>query len=54
MVNYFRTDPTLKAQFDEVHRWTDWRYIGGKADTGIDLVARRVDDGSWTAIQPYS
>ncbi|OFO17068.1 damage-inducible protein [Corynebacterium sp. HMSC22B11] len=51
MVNYFRTDPTLKAQFDEVYRWTDWRYNGGKADTGIDLVARRVDDGSWTAIQ---
>lgn len=51
MVNYFRTDPTLKAQFDEVYRWTDWRYNGGKADTGIDLVARRVDDDSWTAIQ---
>lgn len=51
MVNYFKTDPTLKNQFDEVCRWTDWRYNGGKADTGIDLVARRVDDGSWTAIQ---
>ena len=51
MVNYFRTDPTLKNQFDEVCRWTDWRYNGGKADTGIDLVARRVDDGTWTAIQ---
>ena len=51
MVNYFKTDPTLKNQFDEVCRWTDWRYSGGKADTGIDLVARRVDDGTWTAIQ---
>ena len=51
MVNYFKTDPTLKNQFDEVYRWTDWRYNGGKADTGIDLVARRVDDGTWTAIQ---
>ncbi|WP_237801750.1 DEAD/DEAH box helicase [Corynebacterium accolens] len=51
MVNYFQTDPTLKAQFDEVSRWTDWRYNGGKADTGIDLVARRRDDGTWTAIQ---
>ncbi|MGJ4094868.1 DEAD/DEAH box helicase [Corynebacterium macclintockiae] len=51
MVNYFRTDPTLKAQFDEVYRWADWRYNGGKADTGIDLVARRADDVSWTAIQ---
>ncbi|ALA67504.1 DEAD/DEAH box helicase [Corynebacterium lactis] len=51
MVNYFRTDPTLRAQFDEVYRWSDWRYNGGKPDTGIDLVARRIDDGSWTAIQ---
>ncbi|MCG7233568.1 DEAD/DEAH box helicase [Corynebacterium sp. ACRQM] len=51
MVNYFQTDPTLKAQFDEVSRWIDWRYNGGKADTGIDLVARRRDDGTWTAIQ---
>lgn len=51
MVNYFKTDPTLKAQFDEVYRWTDWRYNGGTADTGIDLVAHRVDDGTWMAIQ---
>ena len=51
MVNYFKTDPTLKAQFDEVTRWVDWRYNGGKADTGIDLVAHRVDDGTWMAIQ---
>lgn len=51
MVNYFQTDPTLKAQFDEVSRWIDWRYNGGMADTGIDLVARRRDDGTWTAIQ---
>ena len=51
MVNYFRTDPTSKAQFDEVYRWADWRYNGGKADTGIDLVAHRIEDDSWTAIQ---
>ena len=51
MVNYFKTDPTLKAQFDEVYRWTDWRYNGGTADTGIDLVAHRVDDDTWMAIQ---
>lgn len=51
MVNYFRTDPTLKNEFDEVARWTDWRYNGGKTDTGIDLVAHRIEDDSWTAIQ---
>lgn len=51
MVNYFRTDPTLKTQFDEVYRWSDWKYNGGAPDTGIDLVARRIDDGTWVAIQ---
>ncbi|MCQ9125287.1 DEAD/DEAH box helicase [Corynebacterium amycolatum] len=51
MVNYFRTDPTLKAQFEEVYRWSDWKYNGGAPDTGIDLVARRIDDGTWVAIQ---
>lgn len=51
MVNFFRTAPTLAEQFDEVCRWKDWRYNGGKADTGIDLVARRADDHRWVAIQ---
>ena len=51
MVNFFKADPTLAAQFDEVYRWDKWRYNGGKTDTGIDLVARRKDDGKWVAIQ---
>lgn len=51
MVNFFRTAPTLASQFDEVYRWGEWRYNGGKADTGIDLVAHRIDDDSWVAIQ---
>ena len=51
MVNFFKTDPVLSQQFDEVHRWDKWRYNGGKTDTGIDLVARRRDDGGWVAIQ---
>lgn len=51
MVNFFKTDPVLSEQFDEVHRWDKWRYNGGKTDTGIDLVARRRDDGGWVAIQ---
>lgn len=32
-------------------RWVDWEYNGNTGDTGIDLVAHRVDDDSWTAIQ---
>lgn len=51
MVNFFKTDPVLSAEFDEVQRWDKWRYNGGKTDTGIDLVARRRDDGLWVAIQ---
>lgn len=51
MVNFFKTDPVLSAEFDEVQRWDKWRYNGGKTDTGIDLVARRRDDGKWVAIQ---
>ena len=50
-MNYFRADPTLANEYDEVCRWADWRYNGGKADTGIDLVAHRVEDDTWTAIQ---
>ena len=51
MVNFIKLDPTLSTEYDEVYRWEDWRYNGGKVDTGIDLVARRRDDGRWTAIQ---
>lgn len=51
MVNFFRTDPVLRGQFDQVMRWEDWQYNGGKSDSGIDLVARRIEDGKWAAIQ---
>lgn len=51
MVNFFRTDPVLRGQFDQVMRWEDWQYNGGKSDSGIDLVARRIEDGRWAAIQ---
>ena len=51
MVNFYRTDPVMKSQFDQVVRWEDWRYNGGKTDSGIDLVARRIEDGKWAAIQ---
>ena len=50
MVNFLKTDPLLSSEYDEVFRWTDWRYANGP-DTGIDLVARRREDHSWTAIQ---
>ncbi|WP_040085390.1 DEAD/DEAH box helicase [Corynebacterium humireducens] len=51
MVNYFRHDPTLSQEYDQVCRWVDWEFNGGQIDTGIDLVARRREDKTWTAIQ---
>ncbi|MCQ9339536.1 DEAD/DEAH box helicase [Corynebacterium phoceense] len=51
MVNFFRNDPTLAQTYEQVERFNDWRYNGGRPDTGIDLVARRREDGRWVAIQ---
>lgn len=51
MVRYFKLHPTLSQEYDRVCRWVDWEYNGNTGDTGIDLVAHRVDDDSWTAIQ---
>jgi len=51
MVDYFRLDPTLAAEYDEVCRWPDWSHREGTHDSGIDLVARRRETGEWTAIQ---
>ena len=41
----------LSQQYDQVCRWIDWPGRDGKADTGIDLVARIRDSGEYTAIQ---
>lgn len=51
MVRYFELDPMLSQQYDAVWRWIDWPGRDGKADTGIDLVARERDTGDLTAIQ---
>lgn len=51
MVAYFRTDPVLTAQYDEVCTWPDWSHNEHTHDSGIDLVARNRETGAWTAIQ---
>ena len=51
MVRYFELDPMLASTYDRVWRWIDWPDRKGKADTGIDLVARARDTGEITAIQ---
>ncbi|AJE33874.1 superfamily II DNA/RNA helicase [Corynebacterium humireducens NBRC 106098 = DSM 45392] len=51
MVNYFKLDPTLAKEYDEVYEWSDWPYNDNLPDTGIDLVARHAESGRWAAIQ---
>lgn len=51
MVSYFRLDPVLSAQYDEVCTWPQWSHNQHTHDTGIDLVARNRETGTWTAIQ---
>ncbi|AIK84046.1 hypothetical protein CGLAR1_01910 [Corynebacterium glutamicum] len=34
MVNFIKQDPTLSQQYNEVYRWGDWKYNGGKVDSG--------------------
>lgn len=48
---FLATDPVYAAQYDEVWLWQDWPDRGGKADTGIDLVARERYTGELCAIQ---
>ncbi|WP_448853206.1 DEAD/DEAH box helicase [Corynebacterium frankenforstense] len=51
IVNFLCTDPELKTRFDKVYRWVDWPHNGGRADTGIDIVAHESDGSGWAAIQ---
>ncbi len=51
MVNYIKADPVLSTEYSEVYQWLDWPYTNGRSDYGIDLVAKRAEDGAWTAIQ---
>ncbi|MBJ7289178.1 DEAD/DEAH box helicase [Williamsia sp.] len=51
MVRYFELDPLLSQQYEQVWRWMDWPDRQGRADNGIDLVARERDTGNYTAIQ---
>lgn len=51
MVSYFRTDPTLASEYDEVTTWPRWEHNEHTHDSGIDLVAHNRHTGRWTAIQ---
>lgn len=51
MVEFFKLDPTLASQYDEVMLWRDWPHREGRTDVGIDVVARSKHTGEWTAVQ---
>ncbi|WP_316669321.1 type ISP restriction/modification enzyme [uncultured Propionibacterium sp.] len=51
MVDWFRLDPTLASEYDEVQMWPDWSHNEHTHDSGIDLVARNRGTGRWTAVQ---
>lgn len=40
MVRFLLEDKVFADRFDEVVRWDQWAYNGGRVDTGIDLVAK--------------
>ena len=40
-----------RERYDAVYFWQDWPERDGRAETGVDLVARQRDGGGWTAIQ---
>ncbi len=48
---FFKTDPLWTERFDAVWQWMDWPGRGGRADSGIDLVAREIGTGNLVAIQ---
>lgn len=48
---YLTTDPLYVSRFSDVWLWTEWPDRKGKADTGIDLVAKERDTGALVAIQ---
>ena len=43
---YLTTDPLYAERFEQVWLWQQWPDRGGKADTGIDLVAIERDGGT--------
>ena len=53
IVDFLRNDPTYASQYDAVWTYADWAKENGLsgADTGIDLVARVTEDGTFCAIQ---
>ncbi len=48
---WLETDPVYRSRFSQVWMWMDWPYRDGKADLGVDLVAREAVSGEYCGIQ---
>lgn len=50
---FLRNDPKWQARITDVDMWSEApaAVTGGKPDSGIDLVAKDMNDGTWWAIQ---
>ncbi len=48
---FLETDAIYRERFSEVWMWMEWPYRGGRADQGVDLVAREAATGQYCAIQ---
>lgn len=51
MKQWFALDPVLSAEYDSVRLWSEWHHNENTHDSGIDLVARTISTGEWTAVQ---
>lgn len=51
IVAYLQTAAEYADRFSEVRLWQDWEGRRGKADTGIDIVAKDAATGGWCAVQ---
>lgn len=51
MVAYLQTAAEYADRFSEVKLWQDWEGRRGKADHGIDIVAKDLATGGWCAVQ---
>lgn len=51
MVAYLQTAAEYEGRFSDVKRWQEWEGRQGKADHGIDIVARDAATGGWCAVQ---
>ena len=48
---FLQNDALWKGRFQDVWLWREWPQNGNISDSGIDIVAKNIDDDGYTAIQ---